>query len=262
VVRGPGEEAAAPTVRRERLPAAVVCGVALLAAVPGGLRAQAVIKGRLLSQQARHPLGDAEVVLKELQRSTATNDSGYFRLEEVPLGVHEVLFRRIGFAPAYATLRVEAADSVEVEILMEAVVPQLEEIIVTAPRVRSSRMTAFLDRMRTGQGKYLTPAKLRSREMDLLSDILRENGVRIALDRYQAEYALGRSGKGKPCPMRVVLDGLDLHGDSGRWPDLRRVDVRRLEAVEIYRSEALTPLEFGPPPPGTCGLLVLWTRPR
>ena len=61
---------------RKRLPAGVVCGVALLAAVPGGLRAQAVIKGRLLSRQVRHPLGDAEVVLQELKRSTATNDSG------------------------------------------------------------------------------------------------------------------------------------------------------------------------------------------
>ncbi|HEX9166613.1 MAG TPA: carboxypeptidase regulatory-like domain-containing protein [Gemmatimonadales bacterium] len=248
---------------RGPLSAAVACGVALLAAAPGGLRAQAVVKGRLLSQQARHPLADAEVVIQELKRSAATDDSGYFRLAGVPLGVHEVLFRRIGFVPAYATLRVEAADSVTLEILMEAVVPELETIIVTAPRVTASRMTAFLDRMRTGQGKYLTPAQLRSREMDQLSDILREKGVRVVPDpRAFAEYAYGRSGRGRRCPMRVVLDGLDLRGDLGAPADLRRVEVRRLEAMEIYLSETTAPAEFGGPGPNSCGLLVLWTRPR
>lgn len=250
-------------MNRGPLPAAVVCGVSLLAAAPGGLHAQAVIKGRLLSQQVRHPLADAEVVLQELKRSVTTGDSGYFRLAGVPLGVHQLLFRRIGFVPAYATLRVEAADSVNLEILMEAVVPELETIIVTAPRVTSSRITAFLDRMRTGQGKYLPPAQLRSREMDQLGDILQENGIRVVPDpRAFAEYAFGRSKRGVRCPMRVVLDGLELRGDPEAPPNLRRVDVRRLEAVEIYLSETTAPLEFGIPQPGSCGLLVLWTRPR
>jgi hypothetical protein len=250
-------------VSRVPLSAAAVCGAALLAAAPVGLCAQAVIKGRLLSQQARLPLGDAEVVIQELNRSASTNDSGYFRLAGVTLGVHQVLFRRIGFVPAYATLRIEAADSVTVEIMMEAVVPELETIIVTAPRVSSSRMTAFLDRMRTGQGRYLTPEQLRSREMDQLSDILREKGVRVVPDpRRLAEYAYGRGSRGRRCPMRVVLDGLDLRGDFAGPADLRRVDVKRLEAVEIYSSETTAPLEFGPPGPSNCGLLVLWTRPR
>jgi hypothetical protein len=124
-------------------------------------------------------------------------------------------------------------------------------------------MTAFLDRMRTGQGKYLTPAQLRSREMDQLSEILREKGIRVVPDpRYFAEYAFGRSKRGKRCPMRVVLDGLELRGDLGTPPDLRRVDVRRLEAMEIYLSETTAPPEFGITGPDSCGLLVLWTRPR
>lgn len=58
-----------------------------------------------------------------------------------------------------------------------------------------------------------------------------------------------REGAGK-------LEGLQLGAVA---TDLRLFDIASLEAVEVYRSAAQVPQEYGGPT-AACGVLLLWTR--
>jgi len=62
--------------------------------------------------------------------------------------------------------------------------------------------------------------------------------------------------------MSVMLNGAVLYqGGSGRRPPdfSRDIRVSELEAIEVYRSSAEAPPEFGGTT-GACGVIVLWTR--
>ena len=240
----------------------ILIAAGLLGASRSGLAAQAVIKGRVRAAQTQVPLAHAEVLIENLGLSTYTNDSGYFRLSGIPLGKHEFRARRIGFISAIAPLRVEAPDSLILELSLEAWVPELEPLFVSAPAPRSARIEEFEQRRKTGLGRYLTPADLRDNEHRTLADLIREKGVEVRNQGFQA-FAMGvgtpnLQNPGSRCVMKVFLDGLDL---SALGNDLNQYPVSSLGAVEIYRRPVEAPIQYTPT--GTmCGLILVWSRDR
>jgi hypothetical protein len=78
-------------------------------------------------------------------------------------------------------------------------------------------------------------------------------GVRVLSRRSGLqEWALGRRG----CLTQVYLDGVSFLYDP---PDLNSFPASSLAGVEMYRSTAQIPGEFGEPRE-TCGVLLLWSR--
>jgi hypothetical protein len=71
------------------------------------------------------------------------------------------------------------------------------------------------------------------------------------------------SRRGSPAPPRGTRASrssvLYRHGTGGTPPDLKLFDVASREAVEVYRSPAEAPVEFGGEG-AECGTIVLWTR--
>jgi hypothetical protein len=63
--------------------------------------------------------------------------------------------------------------------------------------------------------------------------------------------------------MTIWLDGIKTWAPDSRMPppDIDQIPVIQLEAVEIYRGAADTPIELGGTG-GGCGTIVLWTRRR
>jgi len=243
----------------------VFASMALIVAAsqPGRLGAQAVIKGHVRAAQSQLPLGQAEVLIENLGLRTMTGDSGFFRLSNIPLGNHEFRVRRIGFISAVAPLRVEAADSLILELSLEAWVPELEPIFATARPRRSARMEEFEQRRRSGLGRYLAPDQLRDNEHRSLADLLRELGVEVYHGDNNQTFAIGTESPtflraSTRCVMGVWLDGIDL---PGLGDDLNQYPVSMLGAVEVYRRPVEAPIQFTPT--GTlCGILLLWSRER
>ncbi|MDX2059159.1 MAG: carboxypeptidase-like regulatory domain-containing protein [Gemmatimonadales bacterium] len=239
--------------------------VASLAAglAPAALPAQAVIKGQVRAAQTQVPLSHAEVLIENLGLRATTGDSGQFRLSGIPLGRHEFRVRRIGFVSAVAPLRVEAVDSLILELSLEAWVPELETLFATAPLRRSARMEEFEGRRRSGLGRYLTPDQLRDNEHRSLADLMRELGIEVSLSFGNQAFAVGI---GSPtllsastrCVMGVWLDGIDL---PGLGDDLNQYPVSMLGAVEVYRRPVEAPIQFTPTG-ALCGVILLWSRER
>ncbi len=239
----------------------------LIATLPGSngqLAAQAVVKGRVRAVQTLSPLAGAEVLLENLSRLVTTDDSGLFRLADIPLGVHQFRVRRIGFEGAFASLRVEAADSVVLDLTLQAWVPELEPLFVTARGHRSAQIEEFEERRRIGMGRYLQPDDLRDNEHRTLADLVRERGIEVLYEpKGNQAIAIGIASPTllsptTRCQMRVLLNGVEL---PNQGTNLNLYPVSMLGAVEIYRRPAEAPIQYLPTG-STCGLILLWSRDR
>ena len=137
-----------------------------------------------------------------------------------------------------------------------------------------------------GLGKFIDSTELRRREHSRVSDVLRGiPGLNLVKFRpcprgsylCEPEEFRAASGRGEVslgrmyrdpedayCWMSVILDGSYLYrsgsGRSGRPPDFGKdFRVADLESIEVYRSSAELPPEFGGTS-GACGTVVLWSR--
>lgn len=164
--------------------------------------------------------------------------------------------------------RFTAGDTVTRDFALAAAAVQLPT--VDAPR--GVGVEGFQERQKVGFGKFFPDSLLRANEQMRLPEMLdrhagigfgRVEGALAAISRRRSSH------DGKPCYMQVVVDGVIVYRSvapgfetfdvSKTPPDLLMYDVASLAAVEVYRSAAETPIEFG----GTgaqCGTVVLWTR--
>ena len=165
--------------------------------------------------------------------------------------MHSLRVRRIGFKSAVTTLRVEAADSLDVEISMEAWVPELEPLYSVARPRQSARLEEFEQRRAHGVGQYIGADELRANEDRSLSALLHKRGIQVRTRGF-AEELVGASG----CVLKIVLDGVEIHS-RGYDPTQHR--VAELGAVEIYTHAGEVPVQFAVTST-TCGVILLWTR--
>lgn len=237
----------------------LLLAAAALAAVAPAASAQAVVKGRVVADSTRRPLALTDVILEELKQLVTTGDSGGFRFENIPEGVYTLRVRRIGFRTAFATLRIEAPDSVYVVLPLTAWIPQLEPILVQS-RMGTSRDLQIAERHREGFGTLIPHERLREQEYLRLEDLLRKYGVRIAYPPgsprpipVSPRARRLRPGGSTLCPMTTLLDGVEI------YDDLRFVTIQGLGAIEIFKSAASAPVQYS----GLnrdCGVILLWTR--
>ena len=251
-----------------------------LAGLAASLGAQAVVTGSAVDDSTGRALAAVEVLLEGTKRQTTTDPSGRFVLDGLPSGTRVILFRAIGFRPVRVRVTLGKADTVRADARLVSDRVQLEPIEVTgrpsAPR--GIGLEAFEERRRLGFGKFIDSTELRRADNRRLGDVLaRIPGLKVMQFREQLPggtpgplelrvASSRKSGLGVegPCWMSVVLDGVFIYRSesSGRPPDfLREFSASGMQAVEVYRSEAETPLEFGGAT-AACGTVVMWSRRR
>ncbi|MGE0554015.1 MAG: carboxypeptidase-like regulatory domain-containing protein [Gemmatimonadales bacterium] len=235
----------------------------LLLALPAArsASAQAGLRGRVVMEPTEAPVPGAEVVIAAVDQSTVTNAKGEFEIPSFRPGEHEILIRRIGFAPRKRKLKFRAGETLQIEVLLTPTVTVIESLVVVGkpPLPTSGRFVAFERRRAGHDGHFMTWADLRLRDNMRTHEALREVGVRTARDR------LGRnvltSGRlGNRCVGQVWVDGVQLLQAAGPV-DIDNYPVQTLAGVEYYSGPAQTPPEFNTVG-ATCGTLVLWTRER
>ena len=266
---------------RYAVAALLACGIV----PPSPTPAQSVIAGTVRRDSTAAPLAAVEVLLEGSPRRTLTGTEGRFVLGGVAPGEYVILFRAVGFRPLRERILVGVEDTVRVAAsLVPQGVQRLEELDVTGrvPAPRGIGREAFDERRKLGFGKFIDSAEMRRSEVRRPSDMLRGiPGVNVVRFRecedsrrcgpveeraassrgMQSMVMMARPGMDY-CWMSVLLDGnpLYLSGSSRPPPDFSRdFRVSDLESVEIYRSSAEVPTEYG----GTaaqCGVIVLWSR--
>lgn len=109
------------------------------------LQAQ-TIKGRIIDSQSEMPLIGATVVvnLESGQRGATTDLDGYYLLDQIPPGRHQLLVSYLGYEPStLSNVLVTAGKDVILDIRLEESFTQLNEVVVTAdPRGNQNELAA------------------------------------------------------------------------------------------------------------------------
>ncbi len=214
------------------------------------------IFGTVLDRVSGEPLVDAVVVLSpgDSERESwtgVTNGSGRFRTTGLPLGEYDLSVAATTFKPLRGMVELEQPGTVDLRVQMVPVDFALEPVIAAATRRSRLEEVGFYDRLRFGDGHYITREELDEHAPFNVSEVLRGvPGVRVLPGIARANTVLLRGG----CVPRVVLDGLLLSGPVDVDYLLPTIDIA---GIEIYHGASAPILYTGET---TCGVIMLWSR--
>ena len=244
-------------------------------------QAQAALRGIVRADSTGRPIAGVQVLIEGTERVATTSDAGRFLLGGLPAGRRTVLFRTIGFRPFRHAVELVDRDTVWAEaLLVPGAAQELEPVVVTehAKQPRGIGVESFEERRRLGFGRFIDSAMIRRSEHLRVSDVLErvQSGIRLidtgdGIHGPNAHHLWAASSRRpsavwqRHCWMQVIVDGVVLYSSANanpmnEPPDFRRdFQVASFQAIEIYRSAAETPIEFGGPG-ADCGTIVLWSR--
>jgi hypothetical protein len=267
-----------PSVRLRALLATLALSISPLVAA----QAQATMAGIVRDDSTGTPLTDVEVLINGTSFSTRTNGQGRYVLTGLPTGTRQAIFRLLGHLPQRVDVLLADGDTTRANATLIRSDVVLDPIIVTgdAPtRGVGLGREAIEERRRLGMGRYVDADMLRRYEATLhLDDVLRRHAdidvrmVRLdGVTTYLAYNRTHRNYKGElDCIMSVYHNGSPVavggivRGDGNSSGGIRAIDLRtfpllELDAVEVYRSAAEVPTEYGGAS-SACGVILLWSR--
>ena len=223
------------------------------------LSAQAVLTGTIRADSSGTPLAGVEVLLVGSSLRTVTDPRGRYSFGALPRGQRLMLFRSVGFHPVRETVVIGERDTVWVNAMLIPATVRLDPIEVRAqPDLpRGLGIEAFEERRRLGFGEFFDSLEIRRFENHTVADFLSRVGG-----------SARRAGPaGEQCHAAIYIDGIYRGGGGAPTgpaarpqPNLKdEVDMVHLAAIEVYRSAAQVPPEYGGAT-GACGVILLWTR--
>jgi len=161
---------------------------------------------------------------------------------------------------------------VEVRLAPDAILLAPLEVTAWSPQQPSPFLENFRERLRTGNGVFITREQIEARNPGLVADLLREvPGVVVTGSGAgnRASVMIGRSqatAQMSGCEAQIWVDGFLINRRTGpgraQVADIRIDDVvspMSVEGIEIYRGLSTIPPEFLNPD-AVCGVIAIWTR--
>lgn len=233
----------------------------LAAAAPRALSAQ-VIRGNLLDQDTERPLAGATMTLlgrDSVERARVVTDSaGAFLLQGEEPGAFLLRAELPGFQSAISpAFRLGTGDTLDVEYYVSTRIVVLEPLVVTGRKRRpSGPIRGFYERVeRRAWGHFFTRADVeRLRPIHTTELLRRVAGVHLSPRGLGGGHHVTVRGG---CYPSVWVDGVLVRLMGSTIDDL--VSPLDLEGMEVYRSAAQAPAEYGGLR-GGCAVILLWTR--
>jgi len=278
--------------KRPRRGAAVYAALLALCLAPP-LGAQAV-RGRLIEAESDNPVPAAQVALLSAAGNAVavaqSDGTGRFSLRAPRSGSYRLQIRRLGYQPRWVQVEV-GGDGLEVDVRLAPIPVTLDPVVIEADlNLRYLERVGFYHRQYSDFGHFITRDEIEARRAARVTDVLSTvAGVRLVPDgtrlgRMLLQFRSALTTFGGLCEPRVFVDGLvaikgdakpvvmtpgggiidELNQEDPRSPEPAVddvVDPRDIEAIEVYRSGAQVPAQFGGMGPFTrCGVVVVWTR--
>jgi hypothetical protein len=191
--------------------------------------------------------------------SVRTNDSGGFRMINLPTGPATVSLRRMGFAPASLDVRLRSGRTDSLVFSLASLATTIAGVLVEDEyEARSRRLLAgFWERRERGFGYFLTRDQIEKRDAHDFTDLARMvPSVSIGMRNGRKTLRFTRGAAGRDCPPQYIVDGMRIENGS---PD--EFTPQDIEALELYAGPSTIPPQFAPRFNSfTCGAVVIWTR--
>lgn len=221
-------------------------------------RRPARVLGRLTDRRTSRPITAALVRLESIDRSTSTDNAGFFTFDDVPAGLRLVVAEHLGHARVEELVRVPPGETVDVQIQMSANPVEMEPIVVTTVRDRRLEIKGFYERRRWGEavgnGIFIDREELRRRMPARLSSLIEAlPGTDV---RCRSGYCRVRFRRAPAyCESaEILLDGMTFR-------NIDQILIDEIGAIEVYRSVSELPADFGGSN-AQCGVIAVWTRSR
>ena len=226
--------------------------IALAIASPAFGQATGTITGRVTERQTQRPLASVQVRVVGSSRGAVTDDSGSYRIVNVPTGPTQIAVQRLGFGPQARIVAVTAAGVTTADFAMSPAVTTLDAITVTATgqterRRENGAPTATIDSGALNKAVISTIA-------DALSS--RVPGVVV-------QTSAGETGAGSRIRIRgsnsislsndplLIIDGIradnssesSAQGTGGQLPSrFNDLNPEEIEDIEIIKGPAAAAL--------------------
>lgn len=262
---------------------AATVAVLLLAASPIGAQTAAPtatarmshLQGTILDTLG-NPIAKAIVEVDEPSMAAFADDSGFFRLRNIPAGPRTIRIRKVGFDGVDFELNLLADSTIHIGVKLNRIAQQLEAVTVFTKEEEAHPLlasTGFYAQKRAGFGTLLTPEEVDKKRESVndASSILRDVlGVTLRRERTGGANIQGKpSGGGSiqkgvqlVCMMNILKDGMLIKVNPGETFD-QIVSKDEVYAVEVYPRAEYTPAAYHQINGNDlCGTVVIWTKSR
>ncbi len=240
---------------------ACAAGTTALLAIATVVRAQGPggrVAGLAVSADGARVVGAEVLVMGSAIRGTVTSNDGRFELFIRGDTLPRLIVRRIGFRPETLTVRMPQPAEPALEVLLQRAFQMVRPVVVTASSAGANTTLAQVrERERTaGSGHFMFRNEFMKNSPALLTDVLRRApGVQVVRTPNNPMTIRLRENR---CTPLFWVDGIALTGipfDPNTQPP------STVEAIEIYPSPSLVPVQFrGPMGAQACGSVLIWTR--
>lgn len=209
------------------------------------------IAGRVIDATTSAPVSRATVVLDNLRRQATTDESGAYRMTDIPAGEHTIEVRRLGYAPATRGVVVADGAAATADFALTPVASRLNEVVTT--------VTGPQRRLEVGNvvGTIDADSVVRSAPVTSLSDLInaRVPGTQVILNN-------GMSGTSPRIRIRglnsvtvandplLVVDGIRVENSTGTLGSgygqtpgrLNDLNPEEIESIEIVKGPSAATL--------------------
>ena len=230
----------------------LVGAIALAIAAPAWAQGTGTITGRVIDRGTQRPLGSVQVRIVGTTRGSQTDETGAFRIGNVPSGTMQVVAQRLGYGPQSRTVTVVDGQTATADFQMAVAATTLDQVIVTATgqserRRENGAATAAIDSSQLNKAAISTFA-------DALSS--RAAGVVV-------QTSAGETGAGSRVRIRgsnsislsneplLIIDGIRIDNTpesspidvGGQFPSrLNDINPEEIESIEVVKGPAAAAL--------------------
>ncbi len=190
------------------------------------------IAGRVTDAKTGQGVASARVTIDGASLSALTNDSGGFRVTNVPAGAHTVTVRRIGYGQGVASVTVAADEEAIVDVRLELSASPLDAVVVTGTMV-PTEVKALPSPI-----TVITAEQIREKNIQRVDELFRgeipgvvsfEEELNAGISRVFVRGASALSGLGE---VKTYVDGVQVAAPSF----LSTIDPRMIDRVELIRG--------------------------
>ena len=229
-----------------------------LASPRGGARSgDGRLSGTVVTADGGRPIMGAQVNIMSGSR-VRTNERGEFTLLDTPAGTRTLEVRALSFYPERRPVDV-IADGPHIYVALSTLKAVLDTVRVTASRPSDRLRSGFMERRRSGVGRFMTEEDVRRRQPIVTSDLFRMvPGVRMQYDASRFDNRiLMRGAVDEWCSPVIYIDGRQMNDltvdEVDTW-----VRPKDITGIEVYAGAGVAAAyEQGMT---SCGSIVIWTR--
>lgn len=212
-------------------------------AVPPAHAQTVTVKGRVLDGQTSEPLPSANVVIRELNRGSASNADGEYQITGVPAGTYTIESSFVGFRRYSRTITVGSTD-LTLDIVFERDVFSLDELVVTGYEIKTKRDITGATSSVTGSEIQNIPVQSFDKALQgrlAGAQIVSNSGEPGASVSFRIRGAGSISASNEPL---YIIDGVQVNGGNfnrnsyGSSNALSGLNPADIESIEILKDAA------------------------